>query len=95
MMDESKIILCRCENLTLADLHKMLDAGMTSMQEIKKKSRCTMGPCQGRTCKELIAKEIANYMKKKVDDVDVPVSRIPIKPITLGQVYKHDGGDNT
>ena len=86
MMDESKIILCRCENLTLADLHKMLDAGITSMQEIKKNSRCTMGPCQGRTCKELIAKEIANYQKKKVDDLDIPVSRIPIKPITLGQV---------
>lgn len=86
MMDESKIILCRCENLTLADLHKMLDAGMTSMQEIKKKSRCTMGPCQGRTCKEMIAREIANYLGKKVDEVDVPVSRIPIKPITLGQI---------
>ena len=41
-MDESKIILCRCENVTLADLHKMLDEGMTSMQEIKKKCRCTM-----------------------------------------------------
>lgn len=85
-MDESKIILCRCENLTLADLHRMLDEGITSMQEIKKHSRCTMGPCQGRTCKEMIAKEIANYLKKTVDDVDVPVSRIPIKPITLGQV---------
>lgn len=85
-MDESKIILCRCENLTLADLHRMLDAGITSMQEIKKHSRCTMGPCQGRTCKEMIAKEIANYLHTSVDEVDVPVSRIPIKPITLGQV---------
>lgn len=94
MMDESKIILCRCENLTLADLHKMLDEGMTSMQEIKKKSRCTMGPCQGRTCKEMIAREIASYLDKTVDEVDVPVSRIPIKPITLGQINQLNGGDD-
>ncbi|QOX61894.1 (2Fe-2S)-binding protein [Anoxybacterium hadale] len=85
-MDENKIILCRCENFTLADLHRLLDSGVTSMQEIKKHSRCTMGPCQGRTCKEMIAREIANYLHKKVDEIDVPVSRIPIKPITLGQI---------
>lgn len=85
-MDESKIILCRCENVTLADLHRMLDEGMTSMQEIKKTCRCTMGPCQGRTCKELIAKEIANYLHISVDELDVPISRAPIKPITIGQI---------
>ena len=39
-MDESKIILCRCENITLADLHRALDAGLTSMQEIKRTLRC-------------------------------------------------------
>ena len=85
-MDESKIILCRCENVTLADLHQMLDEGMTSMQEIKKKCRCTMGPCQGRTCKELIAKEISSYLHISVDELDVPISRVPIKPITIGQI---------
>ena len=64
-MDANKIILCRCENLTLAGLHQLLDSGVTSMQEIKRHSRCTMGPCQGRTCKEMIAKEIANYFPEK------------------------------
>jgi NAD(P)H-nitrite reductase large subunit len=87
-MDESKIILCRCENITLADLHEMLNKGMTSMQEIKKKSRCTMGPCQGRTCKEMIAKEIARYRNIPIEEVDVPVSRAPIKPIMFGQILE-------
>lgn len=43
----------------------------------------------------MIAKEIANYLHKTVDEVDVPVSRIPIKPITLGQIYESIGGDET
>ena len=89
-MDESKIILCRCDNVSLADLHALLDSGLDNMQEIKKTCRCTMGPCQGRTCKEMIAREIANYLGVKVDDLDIPVSRIPIKPITFGQIV---GGD--
>ena len=89
-MDESKIILCRCENVSLADLHALLESGLDNMQEIKKTCRCTMGPCQGRTCKEMIAREIANYLGVKVDDLDIPVSRIPIKPITFGQIV---GGD--
>ena len=52
-----------------------------------------MGPCESRTYKEMIAKEIANYLHKSVDEVDVPVSRIPIKPITLGQINQLNGGD--
>ena len=89
-MDESKIILCRCENMTLADLHRMLDEGKRSMQEIKRLTRCTMGPCQGRTCKEMIAKEIAAYLHIPMEELDVPISRAPIKPITFGQII---GGD--
>lgn len=85
-MDENKVILCRCENLTLAELHRLMDEGMTSMQEIKKACRCSMGPCQGRTCKDMIAREIASYLEQKVEELDIPVSRIPIKPITLGQI---------
>jgi len=91
-MDDSKIILCRCENVTLADIRELLESGMDSMQEIKKTCRCTMGPCQGRTCKELVAREVAAYLHKSVEEVDIPVSRIPIKPITLGQINDFNGG---
>ncbi|MCD8141400.1 MAG: (2Fe-2S)-binding protein [Planctomycetaceae bacterium] len=89
-MDESKIILCRCENFTLQELHRRIDSGMTSLQEIKKACRCSMGPCQGRTCKEMIAREFAAYTGRKMEDLDIPVSRIPIKPITLGQIIGAD-----
>jgi len=91
-MDESKIILCRCENITLADLHRALDAGLTSMQEIKRTLRCTMGTCQGRTCKEMIAKEIAAYTKQKMEEMDIPICRNPIKPITFGQILEVNRG---
>ena len=85
-MDKNKIILCRCENLTLAELHRILDTSVGSIQEIKKLTRFSMGPCQGRTCKELVAKEIAAKLGISIADLDIPISRAPIKPITLGQI---------
>lgn len=89
-MDESKIYLCRCENVTLADLHKILDAGVTSMEEVKRYTRCTKGPCQGRTCKELIAKEMARYLHVPIESIDIPKDRAPIKPIPMGEIVKGD-----
>jgi bacterioferritin-associated ferredoxin len=91
-MDQNKTYLCRCENLTVEDLHKLLDQGITSMQEIKRESRCTMGPCQGRTCRELIAKEIAKYKGIDISEVDMPAHRAPVKPIKLGAIA--GGGKN-
>lgn len=89
-MNKKDIYLCRCENFTLEDLHNLLDSGITSMEEIKRISRCNMGPCQGKTCKELIAKEIAAYLKKDISTVDLPTYRAPIKPVKLGEIA---GGD--
>ena len=90
-MNEESVIICRCENLTLGKLRKMLESGMTSMQEIKKECRCTMGPCQGRNCKELIAREISRYTGQPMDELDIPVSRAPIKPVLIGEIAK--GGE--
>lgn len=85
-MSEKKTYLCRCENLTVEDLHKLLEQGITSMEEIKRESRCTMGPCQGRTCRDLIAKEIAKYRDVDITEIDMPTYRAPVKPIKLGAI---------
>ncbi len=90
-MNEDKVIICRCENLTLGKLHRLLDRGVTSMQEIKKETRCTMGPCQGRGCRELIAKEISKYTGIPLEEVDVPVSRAPVEPVPLGAIARKGG----
>lgn len=83
-MSDKDIYLCRCENLTLADLHRLMDEGYIHMEEIKRMSRCTMGPCQGRTCRDIIAKEIAKRRNIDVTAVEVPTFRAPTKPVKLG-----------
>jgi NAD(P)H-nitrite reductase large subunit len=90
-MSDNKTYLCRCEDLTLEDLEKLIEEGYTSFEEIKRKSRCTMGPCQGRTCRELIEKELAKRLKKDISEIKKPTYRAPVKPIKLGEIA---GGDD-
>ncbi|MBS3813706.1 MAG: (2Fe-2S)-binding protein [Candidatus Acetothermia bacterium] len=90
-MVEDKTYLCRCEDLTKERLHRILDEHEDiTMEEIKRMTRATMGPCQGRTCKELIAREIARYRGEELEQVDLPSYRAPINPTKLGVIAGRD-----
>lgn len=86
-----KTYLCRCEDVTLEDVHILMDAGVKTFEEIKRHTRCTMGPCQGSTCKNVLATEIARKNDMRVEEIDVPTYRAPFKPIKLGIIA---GGDS-
>lgn len=77
-MDDENIIVCRCEDLTLKDLKKLLVRGYTTFDEIKRLSRAGMGPCQGKTCKLIILQEIAKFLKKDIQNL--PLRRTHTRP---------------
>jgi len=68
-MNKEKIIICRCEDVTLADIHNLFALGYTDIEEIKRLLRVGMGPCQGNTCNMLIQREIAKHLGVKIDEV--------------------------
>jgi hydrogen cyanide synthase HcnB len=43
-------IVCRCENVTRAQVDKALDEGVRDMASLKMRTRVCMGDCQGKTC---------------------------------------------
>ena len=93
-MKEDKNYLCRCEEVTREDLHQLLrEKNGISMEEIKRLTRCTMGPCQGKTCRENIMKEIAGFKGIDVTEVEEPTYRAPIKPIKIGNVMRGDADE--
>jgi len=78
---EDNTIICRCEDLTLSDIRKTIRAGFHNPQEIKRLTRCGMGPCQGSTCRELLLKEVASAAGKSVGELEMTTFRPPTKPI--------------
>ena len=78
---KNKAIVCRCEDITLEDVEKAIDEGYTDLEELRKKLRIGMGPCQGRVCIQIIMKILEKKTGKKVN---LPTSRPPIVPVSLG-----------
>lgn len=83
---ENDIIVCRCEDVTLEDVRKAIKEGATTLDEVKRITRAGMGPCQGRTCRLLVAGEIARYLGKPVSEILQSRYRPPVKPIKMGEL---------
>ena len=42
-----KTIICRCEDVTEEDVLQAIDEGFEDIEELRKRLRLGMGPCQG------------------------------------------------
>jgi bacterioferritin-associated ferredoxin len=83
-MSKQPVILCRCEDITQAQVRAMLEQGYTTFEDLKRQLRVGMGPCQGQTCGELIQREIASFLGKKYDEIPTHT----IRPMTTGVKLK-------
>lgn len=90
-MNKEDIILCRCEDVSLADVHECLDQGYTTFEDLKRILRVGMGPCQGQTCSHLIQAEISKYLNVPKDEVKLQKTRPLIIGVTLEDIAKQVG----
>jgi len=77
-------IVCRCEDITEKEVIKTIEEGYTDLEELRKKLRIGMGPCQGRVCIPMVIKILEKKTGKKVSKTSIPTSRPPINPVPLG-----------
>jgi len=86
MMDnrDNEIMICRCEDVTREMILACIADGYETLDEIKRVTRAGMGPCQGRTCRNLIAFELSRIYGVPMEDVLLTTFRPPVKPLSLG-----------
>ncbi|HOB16285.1 MAG TPA: (2Fe-2S)-binding protein [Defluviitoga sp.] len=89
-MDENKVIICRCEDVTLAEIRNLIKQGFTTVEEIKRLVRSGMGPCQGKTCGLLIAREIAEITNTSIEKIEIQNMRPPYGGVTFEEVIAGD-----
>lgn len=80
-------VICRCEEVSLADIHFAVQTlGSSNIRSTKLFTRAGMGMCQGRTCSrsviEIVSKE--SGISPKVQDQISAGKRPIIYPISLG-----------
>ncbi len=81
---KKKAIVCRCEDITEENVINAINEGYTNLEELRKKLRIGMGPCQGRVCIQLVMKILEKKTGKKISKASLPTSRPPIVPVSLG-----------
>ncbi len=86
-------IICRCEDVTLEEIHSFISRGITDMEQLKRLLRVGMGPCQGRTCSALLAGEIARATGKYVGDIKLTTFRPLTVPVKLGVLARGESHD--
>lgn len=100
MVDEDTIV-CRCEDVTYGQIKDLIARGITHPDDIKRILRCGMGPCQGRTCQELVRRILADCIGKgqagsvEIRDCDRWTARPPLRPVELGILAGRTDGDDS
>jgi len=89
-MNDDKIIICRCEDVTLKEIRDIIAEGYTTIEEVKRIARTGMGPCQGKTCSQIIAREICRATGKKMEDLKYPEYRPPFGGVLFDEIIKGD-----
>ena len=79
-------IVCRCEEVTAAQVVEAVRVGATGPNQLKAYLRCGMGPCQGRLCGLTVTELIAQTRGQSRDAVGHYRLRAPVKPITLAEL---------
>jgi bacterioferritin-associated ferredoxin len=81
-----KVILCRCEDVTLADVQHAVRLGYVDVEEVKRYTGFGTGPCQGKECVRGIAvaiAEAADYGAGAMKTLSPFTSRPPLVPTEL------------
>jgi NAD(P)H-nitrite reductase large subunit len=84
-------LLCRCEEVSFAEIDAALADGRPSIAEVKQRTRIGMGRCQGRYCAPVLAVLLAEQQGRPLDERAFFAPRAPAKPVVIGDLTRLAG----
>ncbi len=78
-----KIIVCRCEDVTLQDIVTAIEHGYRDIEEVKRYTGLGTGPCQGKSCMGRCALLLAAHTGRKPSDIPPFTTRPPVASTAL------------
>jgi NAD(P)H-nitrite reductase large subunit len=79
-------VVCRCEDVTRAEIDAACDAGAREVNQLKHFTRCGMGPCQGRMCGDVAAELLAARCGTDREAAGFWTGRPPLRPVALADL---------
>ncbi|HEU5433502.1 MAG TPA: (2Fe-2S)-binding protein [Thermomicrobiales bacterium] len=83
---DSPIEICRCEALTVAIVEAAIADGAMTVNDVKRRTRCGMGLCQGIYCMPRIAALLAERLGDPLVEIAPMTARAPVRPLPLEEL---------
>jgi bacterioferritin-associated ferredoxin len=80
---DDAVYVCRCEEVTEEEVRRVVRAGITSVDGIKRATRAGMGLCQSKTCFTGIARIIHEETGIPFEEIEPMRIRIPVRPLKV------------
>jgi bacterioferritin-associated ferredoxin len=87
------VMVCRCEGVSAKDIRQAVAEGCHDVNEIKIRTRCGMGPCQGRMCGPASAEIGAAALDTAPSTLNALNIRPPVRPIPFRDICEFEHGD--
>jgi len=81
---ENELIICRCEEVSRAEILQAIAEGAQTLVEIKWRTRAGMGLCQSKTCRRLVSQILAEQTSQTMAEISPATHRPPVRPVELG-----------
>ena len=85
------VTVCRCEEVTVGEIERVIADGCPGPNQAKAFTRCGMGPCQGRMCAVVVSEIFAESRHAGVGAIGTYRLRAPVKPVTVGEFAGMEG----
>jgi len=79
-------IVCRCEEVTEAEIREAIRSGCKTITEVKRWTRAGMGICQGLTCTRLVERILCEVQGISPAELEKRSIRQPLRPLSLGSL---------
>jgi len=79
----AKVLVCRCEDVTLHELEAAMSRGHTDLESVKRYTGFGTGPCQGKECLRGIVAATADAAGRAPATLAPFTSRPPLVPTEL------------
>jgi len=80
---EDDTIVCRCEEVTKAELRAAAKDSALTAREVKLRTWAGMGPCQGRYCSDVVLRIMAETKGVGIDQIPQPRVRPPVHTVPV------------
>ncbi len=77
------LIICRCEEITFAEVKQAIREGARDLDAVKRMTRAGMGLCQNKTCFNLVARLISKETGRPLSELTPFTTRPPVRPVPV------------